>query len=310
LADDSPFFNIFSQLQLGLLPDHEAEGFVTEPFQAENVAVDDACVKRILRLTGHHPCFISQFCHSLYHEVDSTGQLCTADVDRLSLAFQQNVEDDFSYYLDHLDQDERALLLNIAEGNPPTSARNPVYVRLQGKSLVQERSGRPELFSSAFSQFARKHQDSDVYFERAFSDSELGGPSFVRLCDTVLKSATHIPDSVRGDLQSAIQAIRARPHEAMRTCGRDVLSPLIDLAYQGELGGRWNGGQHTACQQFADMAERRAFPMHLAQHFHAIRISGNHGSHDYEYDKACTPARAFLTVLETIHLAEQICTRY
>jgi hypothetical protein len=41
-----------------------------------------------------------------------------------------------------------------------------------------------------------------------------------------------------------------------------------------------------------------------------VRIYGNHGGHPHRYLEACTPARAFLTVLETIHLAEEVGQRY
>ena len=54
----------------------------------------------------------------------------------------------------------------------------------------------------------------------------------------------------------------------------------------------------------------KVFPKHLAAHFQSIRIAGNEGSHVSDYAEACTPARAFLTVLETIHLAEEVGKRY
>jgi len=115
---------------------------------------------------------------------------------------------------------------------------------------------------------------------------------------------------MRGDLEAATRAMQGRPQDAMKVCGRDVLDPLLNRVYQAEVGGRWDGDQYATCRLFDDRAEAGSFPKHLAAHFHSIRIYGNHGGHPHRYLEACTPARAFLTALETIHLAEEVGKRY
>ncbi|MFQ5854909.1 MAG: AAA family ATPase [Anaerolineae bacterium] len=310
LGPDSPFFNIFSRIQLGLFTREEAEGFVVEPFQAEGVEVEPAAVRAILRLTGCHPCFISQLCHALAHEVRAEARLTREDVDRHNGPFQTSVFDDFGYYLQRLDEDELAMLRNIAEGNPPTTLENPVYIRLRGLSLVREEMGTPVPFSIPFSQFIKDSKGTDVYFEKAFSDTSMSGSNFLRMAEVMLAAAQHIPDRMRSNLEDAIRAMQGRPQDAMRICGRDVLDPLFDTIYRAEIGGRWDGNQYDTCGLFDDRAEAGAFPKHLAAHLHSVRIYGNHGSHPHRYLEACTPARAFLTVLETIHLAEEIGQRY
>lgn len=310
LGDDSPFFNIFSRVQVCLFSKDEAYNFVSNTFNQCGVSVDDPAIREIIQLAGPNPCFLSALCHDLYHNVCDKGVLTATDVQNQSGDFQTNVSGDYQYFLDNLNDDERAMLLNISEGNPPASLVNPVYNRLKELSLVVEHGGRPEPFSTSFSQYIRESKGTDVYFQKAFSNTELDSPSFVRLCDVVLNTSTHLPPAISGHLKSAIQAIRSRPHEAMRICGRDVLPALIDRVYTIETKTRWNHDQNAACKLFNTMAEAKTFSMHLAAHFHSIRISGNHGSHDSNYVQACTPARAFLTVLETIHLAEEVYKRY
>ncbi len=75
LGPDSPFFGIFSRIQLSLFVKEEAEGFIIEPFAAAGIQVEPAAIKAILRLTGPHPCFIGQLCHDLGHEVKAKGTL-------------------------------------------------------------------------------------------------------------------------------------------------------------------------------------------------------------------------------------------
>ncbi len=308
LGPDSPFFNIFSRIQLKLFGDAEAKGFITAPFQARDIYLDENTVKAILRLTGLHPCFISQLCHSLYHEVTAT--VTETDVERHNGPFQMSIFDDFSYYWRRLDEHEQAMLRNIASGNPPATTENPVYIKLEELSLVTKQKGKPVPFSIPFSQFIKDNRGTDVYFERAFANADLDGPNFVRLCEIVLAATAHLPGSIRSSLAEAIRTIQGRPQEAMRICGRDVLDPLFSRVYQAEMGGRWGGDQYDTCRLFDERADLGHFPKHLAAHFQSVRIFGNHGAHPYKYGAACTPARAFLTVLETIHLAEEVYKRY
>jgi hypothetical protein len=310
LGPDSPFFNIFSRIQLGLFSKEEAEGFVVEPFAAEGIQVDPAAVKAILRLTGPHPCFISQLCHDLGHEVGTKGTLTREDVERHNGPFQSSVSDDFTYYWQRLDEDEQAMLVNIAEGNQAATPENRVYIHLQGLSLVCQDKGKVVPFSIPFGQFIKKSKGTDVYFREAFADTTMRGPNFVRLAEIMLGAAQHIPERMRGDLEAAIRAMQGRPQDAMYTCGRNVLDALLDRVYRAELGGRWDGDQYAACALFEDRSQAGHFPKHLAAHFHSVRVSGNHAGHPYKYLEACTPARAFLTVLETIHLAEEVGQRY
>jgi hypothetical protein len=309
LGSDSPFFGIFSRVQIGLFSDDEARNYVIAAFANCGVNIEEAAVREIIHLAGANPCFISVLCHDLFH-CAPVGVITAADVQTLSGNFQTNVSSDYQYFLEHLNDEERAMLLNINEGNLPASPVNPVYNRLKELSLVVERGGRPEPFSTSFHQYIRESKGTDVYFQKAFSNTELNSPSFIRLCDVVLKTSTHLPPAISGHLQAAIQAIRARPHEAMRICGRDVLPQLIDRVYTVETGTRWNSDQYMACEEFMNRAKAKAFSMHLVAHFHSVRISGNDGAHDANYIEACTPARAFLTVLETIHLADEVFKRY
>jgi len=310
LGPDSPFFNIFSRIQLGLLTKEEAQGFVVEPFASKGIQAESAAVKAILRLTGPHPCFISQLCHDLEHKAKAKGALTREDVDLLNGPFQTSVFDDFGYYWQRLDQDEQAMLRAIAEGNQPASPENPVFIRLKGLSLIREDRGQAVPFSVPFGRFIKDSKGTDVYFEKAFADTSMSGPNFLRMAEVMLAATQHLSDKMRGDLEAAIRAMQGRPQDAMRICGRDVLDPLLNRVYRSEIDGRWDGEQFATCKLFDDRAEVGGFPKHLAAHFHSVRICGNHGAHPHLYLEACTPARAFLTVLETIHLAEEIGQRY
>jgi len=310
LGPDSPFFNIFTRIQLELLNQEEAVGFVRDPLEAHNIKVESDAIKGILRLTGPHPCFISQLCHGLMHETLKAGIITKEDVELQNGPFQASVWDDFGYYWQRLSEVEQSLLREIADGNQPKSLENPVFLCLERLSLVRRDKGAVVPFSIPFSQYVKDTKGTDVYFEKAFSDPEFNGASFMLMAENLLNASLRIHNNMREDLLAAIRAMQGRPQEAMRTCGRDVLPPLMDMVYQAEFRITPAGKQIDICREFDTKAEARQFPRHLAAHFHLLRISGNDGSHAEDYLEACTPARAFLTVLETIHLAEEVYKRY
>jgi DNA replication protein DnaC len=313
LGPDSPFFNIFSRIQLGLFSWQKAQAFVLEPFEADGIRVEPGVVREILRLTGPHPCFISQLCHELAIEIRATGALTKEDVERHNGPFQTAVFDDFAYYLQRLSEDELALLRHIAEGNQPATLDNPIYLRLKGWSLVREHEGKAIPFSIPFGQFIKDSKGTDVYFEKSFSDTCMSGPSFVRIAEIMLAASSHISDTMRGDLESAIRAMQGRPQDAMAICGRHVLDPLLKTvagrACAIQYDTRYQKQSEIIAVLEPEAYNRHRLPLSYVAHFQSIRVSGNHGSHE-EHRDACTPARAFLTVLETIHLAEEIGKKY
>ena len=310
LGPDSPFFNIFSRIQLELFTKEEAEGFVRESLMDMGIKIDNRAVKSILRLTGPHPCFISQLCEDLYFATKDKGAITREDIDELSADFRTSVFDDFNYYFHRLNENEKAMLRNIAEGNQPRLLEDPTYLRLKRLSLIREDKKDIVPFSIPFSQFLRTSKGTDIYYEKAFSDLEFKTASYILLAENLLKASKYIPESIREALDAAIHTMQGRPQDAMRTCARDVLPSIMKIAYLYINKREPYGDDYEVCCKFDNMAESKVFPKHLASQFHLIRISGNDASHINKYCEACTPGRAFLTVLETIHVAEEVYKRY
>lgn len=309
LGPDSPFFNIFTRIQIGLLENPEARQFITESFAAAGVTVEEQAVSEVIRLAGPHPCFMSQLCADLSRNLPPGAVLSQALVEQQRGAFETAVFDDFSYYVQRLRQDhaQAFVILQTIAANPPAAhVAGPAYTQLRDLGLVREARGKLEPFSELFREFVLHSDTTNTYFEQAFANPKLVGPNFVRMCEIILAAASHIPNAIKEDLAEAIRTMSHRPHQAMQICGRDVLEPLMSYTYQAIGGGRWNRDQYDTCKQFDDRARAGKFPKHLAAHFTSIRIYGNHGSHPDEYREACTPARAFLTVIESIHLAEEV----
>ena len=205
----------------------EAKDLITEPLMVQGIHIEDGVMNAILRLTGPHPCFISQLCNDLIYHIAGKDNITKEDVSILRGPFQASVFDDFSYYWQRLSKEEQSMLRDISEGNQPSSFENPIFLSLERVSLVRLEKGKAVPFSISFSQFLKDTKGTDIYFKQAFSDTTMNSVNFFHLAETMLGAANHIPDQMCSHLQDAIQQIQSRPFDSMYICGRMVLDPLV-----------------------------------------------------------------------------------
>jgi hypothetical protein len=101
----SPFFNIFAQQFLGLLPEAEARLLITAPFQAAGVAMSPETADNLYRLAGGHPFCLQVYC---FHAYEHPGQL-----EEIRQRAMRELQAHFEYYWRNLSQLERETLLNL-----------------------------------------------------------------------------------------------------------------------------------------------------------------------------------------------------
>ncbi len=139
----SPFFNIFSEEPLGLLPHDEAEGLLRDfseqgshsPFGAEQI-------EALIKMAGRHPFFLQLAGYHLYTAVPDNTLLPEKAVRR----FDAEAEDHFRYLWQQLNDDERQAM---RQGTVVTELQN----QLQRKALLTE-DARP--FSQSFAAFIKR----------------------------------------------------------------------------------------------------------------------------------------------------------
>ncbi|MCI0397990.1 MAG: protein kinase [Chloroflexi bacterium] len=143
----SPFFNIFSEERLGLMPEEEARGLLAglsakdghEPFAAEEI-------NQVVDLAGTHPFFLQVAGHYLYaaHEEELDGEQILATTAR---RFQAEAEDHYRYLWNQLHEVDQDALLR------PERASPELVKELQTKALLKPGEGRRQPFSRAFADF-------------------------------------------------------------------------------------------------------------------------------------------------------------
>ncbi len=152
----SPFFNIFSEAPLGLLPQAEAEALLA---QLSGLAGQrpflPAQIDALIQLAGPHPFFLNlagSYLYDLRREPITDEALMAAVVRR----FKAEAEDHFRYLWNQLDEPEQAGLRLTGTAGPE------IVNRLRRKSLLRALpDGRLQPFSQAFAEFLARAEPTE-----------------------------------------------------------------------------------------------------------------------------------------------------
>jgi tRNA A-37 threonylcarbamoyl transferase component Bud32 len=150
----SPFFNIFSEITLGLMPEDEARSLLAElSHKGHGPGFCEEEIELGLELAGPHPFFLQIAGFHLY-ELPGRGEPQIPDAyDRAARRFTAEAEDHYRYLWSQLSQDERQALLS------PNMASESLRKTLLTKALIRPEGDRYVPFGHAFAVFleARRH---------------------------------------------------------------------------------------------------------------------------------------------------------
>jgi class 3 adenylate cyclase len=175
---DSPFFNIFALLHLGLFGRAEALELIREPSQASGRPLE-ALSERILAMGGLYPFFLQIASSAWYEYLD--GENLSAEkiqeIPRDVLAtFREEAAPHFEYVLETLPEEEREALRAVLEGRPPEAA--PAEVLERKGYLFAPSEGALEPFSEEFGRFAgrflRVDREGDPKVDRKVNPKSAG----------------------------------------------------------------------------------------------------------------------------------------
>lgn len=152
----SPFFNIFSEMTLGLMPEEQARGLLRElSAQGEGPGFCEEEMDLGLELAGPHPFFLQIAGFHLY-ELPGRGQPQSPEAyDRVGRRFQAEAEDHYRYLWSQLEEEEQQALLS------PNMAGEAERKALLAKALIRQDGRRYVPFGHAFAVFLedKRHQE-------------------------------------------------------------------------------------------------------------------------------------------------------
>lgn len=151
----SPFFNIFSEMTLGLMAEDEARGLLeTLSQQGSGPGFCDEESELALELAGPHPFFL-QIAGFYLYELPGRGEPQSPDVyERAARRFTAEAEDHYRYIWSQLSDEEQQALLS------PNMASELLRRTLQAKALIRQEQDRFVPFGHSFAIFleGRRHQ--------------------------------------------------------------------------------------------------------------------------------------------------------
>jgi hypothetical protein len=152
----SPFYNIFSQLELGLLEPGEAQMLRREPFAREEITLSPENEALVEELGGRHPYFVQMACYYLYEALcqPEGAQGDVADVVRER--FDRTAASHFEHLWDRLEDDKRAALRAAIGKAVLTSETEQVLKRLGHLGVVEKSDGHWRVFSATFARYVQR----------------------------------------------------------------------------------------------------------------------------------------------------------
>jgi tRNA A-37 threonylcarbamoyl transferase component Bud32 len=144
----SPFFNIFSEQRLGLLPDTEAKGLLCHlSALGDGDGISPSDCDFLVDLAGPHPFFLQ--IAGYYRHLELEDRQATGEIqDRVQHRFEAEAEDHYRYLWSQLSEEEQEAVLDSA------AADSHICHRLQSKALLRPSpDGRTVAFSRAFGAF-------------------------------------------------------------------------------------------------------------------------------------------------------------
>ncbi|MBN1136167.1 MAG: hypothetical protein JXM73_06260, partial [Anaerolineae bacterium] len=128
----SPFFNIFSELLLGLMPDDEARGLLAAlSQQGQGPGFCEEEIDLGLELAGPHPFFLQIAGFHLYEMPGRGRPHSPAAYDQVARRFNAEAEDHYRYLWSQLDGDEQQALLT------PNEVSDAARKGLLAKALIR-----------------------------------------------------------------------------------------------------------------------------------------------------------------------------
>jgi serine/threonine protein kinase len=153
----SPFFNIFSNLNLGAFKPEEAQELICEPSAQAGYPLAPFAAE-ILNLAGLFPFYLQMACAVFFELVKKDGQRDVAMLREAKRQFLEEAGVHFKNTWEKFSPMEQKLINKLIAGKRPAETENYLANKLLKESyLIETEGGRFKLFSPAFADYLSEH---------------------------------------------------------------------------------------------------------------------------------------------------------
>ncbi|MEM7247565.1 MAG: protein kinase [Acidobacteriota bacterium] len=149
----SPFFNVFTTLHLGLLEQEEVEQLVLTESDRAGRRFDQGDLAIVKELAGRHPLHAQQAASAIWEHAGE-GRVA------VQRSFLEDAEPHFRHALAHLDRRQARTLVRTAKGRDDVDGQEIAW--LERRALLVSEDGERRPFSSAFGQWLVHRAESAV----------------------------------------------------------------------------------------------------------------------------------------------------
>lgn len=147
--EESPFFNIFTNITLRPFEQKEAMQLIEEPFQRAGLSVNSER-KLILNMAGHFPFMLQVACSILFDMKVTRGNLQRSDLKEWEARFGAEVQSYFKSLWQSFNDDQQEILRLLMKSRRIDKAREYALDDLIRRNYVVMVDQRPQLYSPLF----------------------------------------------------------------------------------------------------------------------------------------------------------------
>jgi uncharacterized protein len=137
--ENEPFWRSAKQMELGVIPPSQFEGYIEERFEATGRRIQRAALERVLAITGGHPYATQELCYFLWQRVPPRRSAASASVEEALGDVLRSEHAHFTLIWGRASSAQRSLLHALARepGHPLSTAYRRRFA-LPGPSTVQK----------------------------------------------------------------------------------------------------------------------------------------------------------------------------
>lgn len=153
----SPFFNFFTQIDLGLMDEAAILELITEPAKEFDIIFAEEIINFIQDTAGLHPFFIQILCFHVFKWQKDHGTIPESDLPEITMRFIEEAQPHFQYFWNHLNNEERSVIQKISINKDAIKLDGNMALKrnLRRKALINAGTDELQLFSEAFLDFVQ-----------------------------------------------------------------------------------------------------------------------------------------------------------
>ncbi len=160
----SPFFNFFTQINLGLMNKDDVQELIANLSQKHNVEFPEDVVAYIMATAGRHPFFIQMLSYHIFNWKLEHDVFSNSDLQMVSDTFYKEAKPHYQYFWNHLSVEEQNLMKIIKNQEEIISQPNyhQIIQNLKLKALIIDDTEKPQLFSRSFIEFVDQIEKNSI----------------------------------------------------------------------------------------------------------------------------------------------------